>query len=126
MSRKYQLIYRDLETLQEKSICKYRPVWMYIFATLIFTSIMAFSFLLFNTVFSLWVNPFHYYNISKDRFNELATTIRDLELHAKQNDEFVRLLQKVINGENVPNDVFAKETEKLPKHPDTPTEYTTD
>lgn len=126
MSRKYQLIYRDLETLQERSICRYRPRWMYVFAIALLICIMAFSFLLFNTVFSLWVNPFHYYNISKDKFNELTNTIRDLELHAKQNDEFVKLLQKVINGENVPNELLNPEANTLPKDSNTSNEYMTD
>jgi murein DD-endopeptidase MepM/ murein hydrolase activator NlpD len=98
---KYLLIARNIQTLEEKKIFVFRPKWLYWLTTFIVGSIMGLSFWMFNTIFSKFVNPLNYYNISSEKFTQIVDSLNELELSAKQNEQFVSLLQAMIAGKEV-------------------------
>jgi hypothetical protein len=105
---KYQLILRNVTTFEDKTICKFHPKWIYTVFIFFVAAIMSLSFWMFNTVFSKWVNPLHYYNISSENFYKMAETIQELETHAKQHEQYIEMLQSVINGEDLKQNTIQK------------------
>lgn len=98
---KYQLITRNIKTLEEKQIFVFKPRWLCGLTTFILLLIIGLSFWMFNTIFSKWVNPLDYYNISSEKFTQIVHSLSELELTAKQNEQFVNLLQNIIAGKEV-------------------------
>lgn len=73
--------------------------WLYIFFFII--TIIGFSFYLFNTFFSRFVNPFHFYKVSEKKFNRVVEDLVVLEKKVDQNDKYISLLQKIIRENNI-------------------------
>lgn len=103
---RYQLILRDQETLEDRKVCSFQWKWFYTTSVFLVIIIMCLSFWLFNTIFSKWVNPLHYYNISSEKFIKMSSTIQELETHAKQHEQYILMLQSIINGEELPKNVI--------------------
>ena len=67
-----------MNNMEEKVLLTYRPkVLLGVFITFC-VLVIAFSFLLFNTIFSLWVNPYHYYGVDAKKMQQLHSIISDL------------------------------------------------
>lgn len=92
----YKIILRNVDTLKETFLFKIHKYWFWVYFWILILAVMGLSFYLFNTSFSKFVNPFHFYGVSKEKFNTMIRDLDELEKKAEQNTKYIELLQKII------------------------------
>lgn len=112
-NKRFLLIKKISDSFEEKIIFNFKDKFFYFFLIFFIFLISFFSLIMFNTIFSKWLNPFHFYNINKDNFDKITFEISSLEEKCKQNDLYLENLQSIISDFENSKEIIEKKEEKI-------------
>jgi murein DD-endopeptidase MepM/ murein hydrolase activator NlpD len=102
LTRRYQLVVRNEDTLEERSAFSFSHAKFIFFGTVLLGILISCSLALATTLLARWLNPAYIEQENKEKIVQLATEVDTLEQQATQQKNFIALLQSIIAGKEPP------------------------
>jgi len=116
LARRYQLVIRNAENLEEKSTFSFSYAKLLFLSTVLFGILVSCSLALAATILARWLNPAYIAQENKEKIVQLATEVDALEKQTTQQKNFITLLQSIIAGKEPPtHELSTSEKEQAKK-----------
>jgi hypothetical protein len=119
---KYLIILRNANSMEEKIVCKFSFAKFYILIGLLFIVQFYLCLILAGNVMSKWLNTAHMEENNRKKITSLISNINELEIRVNQQENYIILIQQIIQGK----EVSVKQNIETLKHQNTHNIYETD
>lgn len=99
LTARFQLVIRNEDNLEERSIGGLTNGRVIAVVTLLFTLLFFLSLLLAQTLLAKWFDPRHAQREANQRLLELAVKVDSLVIEVDQKDQFINSIQRILRGD---------------------------